>query len=382
MVGESRKRPLPDTSKTDSVTSDEDRSRSIASALVRWYAKHRRTLPWRERADPYAVWVSEIMLQQTQVTTVIPYFERWMRAFPDLVALAEASLDDVLAAWAGLGYYSRARNLHRAARLVVSDHAGKLPSDPEGLLKLPGIGRYTAGAIASIAFERPTPAIDGNVERVVTRVQALRGDPKLSPTARRIVSTVTDWLRFAGPRRFNQALMELGALICTPENPRCSTCPLLSLCLGCRADLVSVLPESRTRPKISARGVVVLVSQHRGSYYVVRQPETARHWAGLYTLPYLEYASPLSAPAAALELLRALDPKAELLGSKAIAHLSYPITRFRFEARVFQATRLRVGHSETHDGAYVRATQLAALAMPAPHRRILSALAARNGQAP
>lgn len=382
MVSATRKRRSSAASNPDRGNDDDDeRSRAIATALVVWYQKHHRALPWRKLADPYTIWVSEIMLQQTQVVTVIPYFERWMRAFPTLDTLARAALGDVLAAWQGLGYYSRARNLHRSACLL-SDAGAGLPSDIDELLKLPGIGRYTAGAIASIAFDRPVPAVDGNVERVVTRLQALRGDPKATPTARRIFETVAAWLKYASPRRFNQALMELGALVCTSDNPQCGSCPLLSHCRAQRARLVSQLPESRRRPEVQKRNVVVLLSRQRDSLLVVQQPETARHWAGLFTLPYLEYDASRSAPQAARQLLKVFDPKATLLRDEHVARLHYPITRFRFEAQVFEVSTLRASRAASLGGSYVASHELSGMAMPAPHRRILRLLQFQRTSSP
>lgn len=379
MVRATRKRRVSEATKPDRAhAAIQERSRAVATALVAWYKKHHRNLPWRQGADPYSIWVSEIMLQQTQVATVIPYFERWMRTFPTVEALAQAKLDDVLANWQGLGYYSRARNLHRSARILANAQGG-FPTSIEDLRKLPGVGRYTAGAIASIAFDQPVPAVDGNVERVVTRLQALRGDPKVAPTAQRIVQTVTDWLSFASPRSLNQALMELGALVCTSDSPHCGRCPLLSFCVAQRAQQVSQFPESRPRPKPQKRSVVVLVSRKKDALLVVQQPETARHWAGLFTLPYLEYDASLTALQAARQLMHAFDPKATLLHERVVARLNYPITRFRFEAQIFEAQIFEAPKLRTHRtapvvGSYVAEHELTRLAMPAPHRRIVRML--------
>src|SRR5271169_3793142 len=186
--------------------------------LLRWYRRHHRKLPWRATREPYRIWVSEIMLQQTRVETVRPYYIRWLRAFPTVQALARAADDRVLKLWEGLGYYSRARNLHRAAQIVVRDYEGQLPRTAEGLLKLPGIGRYTAGAIASIAFGERAPLVDGNVARVFARIFAVRGNVKSPRTQQSLWTLAEDLLPDTGPGDFNQALMELGALVCTPAN--------------------------------------------------------------------------------------------------------------------------------------------------------------------
>ena len=190
-------------------------------ALLAWYDANRRDLPWRRTSDPYAIWVSEAMLQQTRVETVIPYYERFLARFPDIESLATADLDDVLGEWAGLGYYSRARNLRRAAQVVVEDHNGRLPDDIEGLRSLPGVGRYTAGAVASIAFDREEPIVDGNVARVIARLLDIGENIKNPDVERRLWKVAGELARGKRPGDLNQSIMELGATICTPRSPRC-----------------------------------------------------------------------------------------------------------------------------------------------------------------
>ena len=199
--------------------------RTIRAALLRWFAAHRRSLPWRRDRDPYRVWISEIMLQQTRVGAVLGHYAEFLRRFPDLNTLAAAGTHDVLAAWSGLGYYRRARALHRAARIMVRDHGGSLPDNVATLQTLPGIGRYTAGAIASIAFHEPCAVVDGNVERVLRRLLGWRKQP-LS----RIWTAAQHLLSRRSPGNFNQAMMELGALVCLPARPRCDICPVSNLC--------------------------------------------------------------------------------------------------------------------------------------------------------
>jgi A/G-specific adenine glycosylase len=207
----------------------------ITSALLAWIATGRRDLPWRQVRAPYAVWISEVMLQQTQVASVTPYFERWMTRFPSVRALAEAPLDDVLKAWEGLGYYARARNLRAAAREIVALHGGEIPADREALLRLPGVGRYTVGAILSLAFGRPEPILDGNVRRVICRVDDIADDPRAPATERRLWERADALVKAAPAGQagdLNEALMELGALVCTPGKPDCAACPLATFCLA------------------------------------------------------------------------------------------------------------------------------------------------------
>jgi A/G-specific adenine glycosylase len=204
--------------------------RHLSSRLLNWYRKNKRALPWRDDPDPYAVWVSEIMLQQTRVEAVIPYFERWMRLFPTVRVLAAASEHDVLNAWEGLGYYSRARNLHKAAMIVTEQYNGEIPRNLEELRKLPGIGRYTAGAIASIAFRMDVSALDGNIKRVYARLFDI-DEPVDSPAGEKILWGLADEnLPKGHAGDYNQALMDLGATICLPQRPRCLICPVMQLC--------------------------------------------------------------------------------------------------------------------------------------------------------
>lgn len=210
--------------------------------LLRWYAKHQRDLPWRRTSDPYAIWVSEIMLQQTQVATAKPYYERFLKKFPTAKELAEASLDDVLKLWEGLGYYARARNMHKAARLIVADCEGVLPSSAKELLKLPGIGKYTAGAITSIAFGLDEPVLDGNVVRVLSRLFRVRKNPKETTTQKKLWSLARQLVPEGEAGLLNQALMDLGATVCVPKQPRCSICPLHEVCEARRHDEQNELP--------------------------------------------------------------------------------------------------------------------------------------------
>jgi len=223
---------------------------SVQESILDWYKVHRRDLPWRRTTDPYAIWISEVMLQQTQVATVLPYYERFVARFPDIRTLAKACLDDVLKAWEGLGYYARARNMHQTARKVLEEHGGRLPTAYKKLLKLPGIGRYTAAAIASIAFGKDEPVLDGNVTRVLCRLFLIETDPKKSPTRKKLWGLARSLIPSCEASFFNQALMDLGATLCTVRMPRCDSCPLASDCLAHCEGREAELPVRSKRKRI------------------------------------------------------------------------------------------------------------------------------------
>lgn len=254
----------------------------MRDALLAWYDTHRRDLPWRHTHDPWAVWVSEVMLQQTRVESVIGYWQRFLARFPTPAALAAAPLDDLLALWAGLGYYARARHLHRAAQQVVERHGGEIPNDPEAFGALAGVGRYTCGAVLSIAFGRALPVVDGNVERVLCRVDRIEEDPRAPAVSRRLwaqAATLADGER---PGDLNQALMELGATVCTPRAPRCLLCPIRSACGG--ADVAERLPlKAKRAARRTEHRVAALVRDARG-VWLARRPD-AGLLAGLWELP-------------------------------------------------------------------------------------------------
>jgi A/G-specific adenine glycosylase len=253
-------------------------------ALLGWYCANRRDLPWRRTRDPYAIWISEAMLQQTRVETVIPYWERFLARFPTVEALADAPADDVLGAWAGLGYYSRARNLQRAAREVVARYGGALPAEPAELETLPGVGRYTAGAVASIAFDRPAPIVDGNVARVLARLHGIRDDVASVAGKARLWAEAAALADGPSPGDLNQALMELGATVCTPRAPRCLACPLSSSCVALAEGDAEALPvkAKKAQPR-AVEGVAVLLLRE-GRALAVRRPPRGL-LGGLWDLP-------------------------------------------------------------------------------------------------
>jgi A/G-specific adenine glycosylase len=244
----------------------------FTNKLLIWYRKNARQMPWRGQTDAYAVWVSEIMLQQTQVETVTPYYQRWMARFPDVAALAKASLQEVLSVWEGLGYYSRARNLHQAASIVMEQYGGRLPVEVDELKKLPGIGKYTAGALASIAFGQDQPALDGNVRRVLSRFFKVDQPLGTSAAEKRLRKLALAQLPPGQAGVYNQALMDLGALICTPRTPDCPRCPVKEDCLAYGQGLQDRLPVKRDKSKIPHHTVAAAVIRRDGRVLIAQRP--------------------------------------------------------------------------------------------------------------
>ncbi len=260
-----------------------------AALLTQWYETAKRDLPWRRTRDPYAIWISEIMLQQTRVEAVIAYYNRFMLAFPTVRALAAAPEEAVLKAWEGLGYYSRARNLHKAAGLIVREYNGAFPPTYEQLRKLPGIGDYTAGAVASIAFGVPVPAIDGNVKRVASRLFGIRENIDTPSVLRAIRETLLQAIPQGGASAFNQALMELGAAICIPRMPRCAACPLQTVCDAYAAGDAEALPIAEPKKPPAEIDVAVCLLTYQNRILLFRRRERLLH--GLYVFGLLEDAA-------------------------------------------------------------------------------------------
>lgn len=261
---------------------------TLARTLLRWHRLHgRKDLPWQQDPSPYRVWISEIMLQQTQVTTVIPYFRRFMASFPGLAALADADLDDVLHHWSGLGYYARARNLHRAARLIRDDHQGEFPAMFEEIAGLPGIGRSTAGAILSLAYDKRYPILDGNVKRVLSRYHAIEGWPGKSAVSGKLWKLAEEHTPRQDVAAYTQAIMDFGATVCTRSKPDCSACPLKPGCAASSLDAVSHYPARRDKKEKPVRHTRMLLAHIDGVVYLERRPAEGI-WGGLWSLPELE----------------------------------------------------------------------------------------------
>lgn len=256
-----------------------------AQDLLAWFDRHRRDLPWRRSRDPYGIWLSEVMLQQTRVEVVIPYYERFLARFPTVEALAAAGTEEVLTLWSGLGYYRRARQLHAAAQKVAA--AGGFPRTVQGWLELPGIGPYTAAAVASMAFGEAAPVLDGNVERVLSRWLALGEDPKSSGARRQLLSTAASLLDPERPGDSNQALMELGATLCTPRNPKCLLCPIASGCLAAARGEQEAYPVARAKRQGEKQRLVVAVAERNGGVLLFRRPDDSELLAGTWELPWV-----------------------------------------------------------------------------------------------
>jgi A/G-specific adenine glycosylase len=261
--------------------------RRLRPLLLAWYDVERRKLPWREHASPYRVLVSEFMLQQTQVDKVVPYYQRFLRSFPSFRQLALASVDDVLQMWAGLGYYSRARNLHRCAQIVTERHKGQLPQDELSLRALPGIGPYTAAAVLSIAYAVEIALVDGNVDRVLCRVLALSEHPAVGASNSPVHEAAQVLVPGERPGDFNQALMELGALVCRPGQPACPQCPLTQGCAARRQGIQHLIPAPRVRNERSTVHVAAGLVEYQGCYLLTRRPEKGL-FGGLWELPTVE----------------------------------------------------------------------------------------------
>ena len=374
----SRTAPLPDGWDSPGIPSE------LVHNLLRWFSAAARDLPWRRTKDPYAIWVSEIMLQQTQVQTVIPYWTRWMEAFPDARALAAAPEEQVLKLWEGLGYYSRARNLHRAAAQITASTGARFPTTVEGLLDLPGIGRYTAGAIASIAFGQPAPILDGNVIRVLTRLLALAGDPRARPLqdllwsrARELVvasdgldDVPMPWGGVLGAcSALNQSLMELGATVCLPKEPRCAGCPLAVRCRARAQGTPEQYPEAAARPAAVHKVTAAVVLERDGRFYVRKRPAGGVN-SGFWEFPNLEVLD--GTRSVQQHLANRLDIPPETLVP--LPPIRHAITRYRIRLESFHAKDIDPPQALGSEGCWVARQDLESLAFTAAHRRIVGFL--------
>jgi A/G-specific adenine glycosylase len=351
--------------------------KKITIALLNWFGANARDLPWRRTRDPYGIWVSEIMLQQTQVQTVVPYWEGWMRKLPTIHALARATPTRIHKLWEGLGYYTRVRNMQRAARMIVDEHEGRFPVQFDSILALPGIGRYTAGAIASIAFNKPAPILDGNVMRVLTRLFALPGDPRSKAVNEELWSLSQELVDLAAEidglenacSHFNQSLMELGATLCTPRRPQCSACPVRKYCEAMKRGRVEDFPQLAKRPVVTQRRFAAFVAEKDGTFLVRQRPPGIVN-AHLWEFPNREVEPMANGQEVARAALLELGSNAKSL--EKIVEIRHSITRYRITLEVHRVS----SDPEIRDaeGHWLPPKELRKLPFCSAHKRILQVL--------
>ncbi len=334
-----------------------EKLQKFQNALFRWYDQHARDLPWRQNKDPYRIWVSEIMLQQTQVKTVIPYFERWMKQFPNLQSLANASSEKVMKAWAGLGYYRRARLLHEGSKTVLKQFAGIIPNQAKMLRKIPGIGRYTAGAVTSIAWDQKEPVLDGNVIRILTRLFAITQDVSKSTTLEELWGLAEKILPDSRVGDFNQALMELGATVCFPENPKCAQCPVRDVCCARKENRTQSFPYNSKKDTITTLSRFALVLWCHNQVLVMQQKQ-GQPWAGLWIFPTFEKPEDIE-----------LDFYPDQILKPWLA-LRHSFTRYRITLNVFQKTMTLKPKLLRRNYRWVSLKHLRRLALPSPYQKI------------
>ena len=349
--------------------------RDIPRLLLSWYRTNQRDLPWRRTTDPYRIWVAEIMLQQTRVETALPYYERFLKTFPDVRALAGARQEAVLKAWEGLGYYSRARHLHEAARVVARQHGGKIPADLDGLRRLPGVGDYTAGAILSIAFGRRVAAVDGNVLRVIARLFAVEDPVDCGKTRRRIGEIAARLVPADEPGHYNQALMDLGSAVCTPRSPDCPACPLAAICKARRNGSRHSIPARRKPAAVPRReAAVALIANDRGELLLAKRPSRGM-LGGLWRFPGGELQEG-ETPAEGLRRLLREDLGLRAIPGKALLSVEHGYSHFTLTVHVLSCA-IRGPVPAAGGGMPLRwagPRGLSRLAVSRLERRILAAL--------
>ena len=348
------------------------RSQGIAPRLLSWHAKAgRHTLPWQQDRSAYRVWVSEIMLQQTQVATVIPYFERFMEQFPEVRALANAPADEVLHLWTGLGYYARARNLHRAAQVIRDEHAGIFPKDIDAVMSLPGIGRSTAGAILAISAGSRHPILDGNVKRVLTRFYAIEGAPDEKSTLEKLWRLADDNTPAKQVALYTQAIMDLGATLCTRGKPRCEDCPIAADCRARIEGRQGELPAAKRKPAVrKQRHAVMLVARRATEVLLVQRPPSGI-WGGLWCLPEFDHRD-------AAEQYAASTLASAKLARAPLPDIAHSFTHF--DLVITPLVAMCCGESRVRDGTalWYDLTRPARVGLPAPIKTLLGTLLERN----
>ncbi|HUN54103.1 MAG TPA: A/G-specific adenine glycosylase [Smithella sp.] len=355
---------------------DTDKMKSLLGRqLLAWYRRNQRSLPWRDTSDPYRIWISEIMLQQTQVDTVIPYYQRFLKDFPTVSSLARARLQEVLKAWENLGYYSRARNIHAAARMIVEKFDGRIPDNLEDIKSLPGIGQYTAGAILSIAYGQAHPAVDGNVRRILWRLYAVRKPVDDTREQRRLQKLAASLIPVKYPGDFNQALMDLGAMICKAKKPECSRCPITRHCVARQSDLQNVLPITGKTAAIPHRfATAAVIRNSKGKMLVVQRPASGL-LASLWKLPggFIEDAKNLEK---GLKCCVKEELDIFIRPIKLLASANHTYTHFRITLQAYECVFLKgiPRPIECQDCRWVSPGNLKKLPMSKIDRTILAAI--------
>lgn len=373
----------------------------LVPALLKWFAKNARDLPWRCTTDPYAIWVSEIMLQQTQVKTVLGYWERWMHALPTVKTLAEAEPAKIHKLWEGLGYYTRVRNMQQAAREIMAEHGGRFPANYEAILELPGIGRYTAGAIASIAFNEPQPILDGNVMRVLARIFGIEGNAREKSANTELWHLAEELVMAAGRRgvtslncysvktggssrpgkipalesahncsHLNQSLMELGALICTPKQPKCRECPVRKYCDALRTGRVEELPNLGKRVAATSRRFAAFVVGHRGRWLVRQRPAGVVN-AHLWEFPNVE----IKGDGFDVKNLAKDEIGFAPSNLEKLCVIKHTITRYRITLEAYRGEMKQSAVRTAKEGHWLTVDELRELAFTSAHRRVLERMA-------
>jgi A/G-specific adenine glycosylase len=342
--------------------------RSLRRRLLAWYARHGRDLPWRRSSDAYRVWISEVMLQQTQVVTVRDYFQRFVGSLPNVHSLATADEQHVLRLWEGLGYYRRARQLHAAAKIIIAEFGGKFPREVQQLMTLPGIGRYTAGAIASIAFGQRAAILEANTIRLLSRLIGYRGDPLRSTGQAVLWQTAGDILPRTNVAHFNQALMELGSLICTPTEPKCDACPLAGVCKAFAVGLQHEIPPQKPRQRYTSVREAAVVIRKNGSV-LLRQCGADERWAGLWDFPRFPFAAERP-KLAADEIVANVRQQTGITctAGPALKTIKHGVTRFRITLDCYQASY--AGGKVRPPARWIKPPELAFLPLSTTGRKI------------
>jgi A/G-specific adenine glycosylase len=358
----------------------ETRFQGIGQNLLEWFAANARKLPWRLRYTPYEIWISEIMLQQTQVKTMLPYYHRWMERFPQVREVALAPEEDLLKAWEGMGYYSRARNIHKTARVLVEDFGAEFPRDHGMLLSLPGIGRYTAGAIMSIAFNADCAAVDGNGMRIISRLFDLASANREQQSQKAFWSIAERLLPMGKARSFNQALMDLGAMVCTPRNPLCFQCPVRSWCQGWQSGVIDLSPVVRKPKKVVAVHAAVGILVREGKIFIQKRPPSGL-MPHLWEFPggKLQHGE---SPEEALAREFQEELSVTIGGVQKFALIRHYYTTFRitlhaFTCRLARVDRQPVLHSAV-DGRWATPAELDLYAFPAANRKLIKLIQANH----